>query len=305
MLKPFRFIIIFIFIFTWFKSSVLALSWPGKKTAPLPLKPKVYGLMEKKKLIEDYLKKEGIDWQKKLKDLSPEKRNNLISKIKSILSLNLTPQPKFEEKDGWYVFTTGANGNVKGKIPWGEYQIELEPVKEVELISLGKIQIFSQIQKRLYVGLKKGKGIKYVKKVSLPLTDKVIGKSSLSLLSNEDLVIQLFSDKNSNGQWDQKEKPVLWAGVKIKLKKISLERKVSFKKGINNIEFERVPKNFKTATQFLLAVMEANGNPEWLSDGYKMIVLANGQKFGRDFALVKNKKYWFSLKTPADLVAIY
>lgn len=289
-------------------SFVYAFSWPWqKKEVKDIVDPQLYEALEKRRLLEEYFKQEGISWEQKLVELTPEQRKRLVDQVNLILSLDLKPRPKFEEKDGVYIFTTGINGNAAGKIPFGIYKIEPEEIKGVKIITSSQININNQSKKRLYLGLKKGRGgIKYFKKAKkIPQEEKVLSIAELAPLTDEDLVVQLFNDKNSNGIWEKNEDAVSWAGVTVKLKKISREKQVHLNKGINKIKFEEMPKNFHSAAQLLLELTKAGGEPKWVGGQRKMLVLLGLEEYGRDFKLEKEKEYWVSLGLDANLTIVY
>jgi len=311
--KTLRIALIIVFnlcFFSFFLKTSYALTWPWQKKEQQQkiIDPQLYQSLQKRKIIEQYLQEQGLDWDTKINELPEEKRQQLIQEIGEIISFNSQPQPKFEKDDqkGTYTFTTGINGNASGQVPIGSFKVGVNKINDVNIICPEKLVLTHFRDNILYIGLNEGKGkvVFREEKSEHSSKAKIVNKTSLNL-KPQDLVIQLFADKNENGNWDGQEQAVQWAGVVVELQEQGFIKTVQFSQGINRVEINKGPISFTNALEMFLELEMAGGQPEWikLENGGPNQIFSwkNGSLYGQNFNLDKGSIYQVSLKNDTQL----
>ncbi|PIS09476.1 hypothetical protein COT75_01245 [Candidatus Beckwithbacteria bacterium CG10_big_fil_rev_8_21_14_0_10_34_10] len=311
-----------------FKRPVLAFSWPWQKQEKLQtmIDPNLYDVLEKRKILDEYFKEQGVSWDDNLVNIPEGKRNELFKKINQILSLDFTPQPKYEEnKEEWsYTFTTGINGNALGFVKEGFYQVRAKETEGINLYLTEEKVFYKNEEKRLYIGVNKGGGKVKSKSGEKSLFKRILEKlpfyepkkakslivnqASLGPVGPDDLIIQLFYDKNKNGIWDLGEEPVLWSGIEIKLQFLSQEGELELSSGLSDFIYSS-NYTFKTGLDLFLELSRAGVEPGWIKfkGGFedKIVSWNKGRLYGNDFDLQDGETYQIYTKKEVKLRAIY
>lgn len=149
--------------------------------------------------------------QQQLKNAVSASGSVSLLDIVKIATSSGVPKAEVVKKGADTFLSTGPVGEVKTDLVYGRYKVSLIPVPGVDFMGVpAEIDINKPIIE-IKLGLTEGTG--KVKGVQNVLNDKP--KSS----DLGKLVLSLYWDQNKNGQRDETEPKVFWAGVTIKLSK--------------------------------------------------------------------------------------
>lgn len=291
----------------FFPSFIYAFSFPWQKNKQkIPIDPYINELYQKKELLEKYLEEKGYNLKTPLSEIKEEDKEEVIEKVKEIAEVNLLPfsQFSYDQEAGEYTFITGLNGTAEGKIENGLYEVKIEKISGVSIKAPQYIIVSDFKEKKLLIGLKKGRSkIKYLKK------EKTVSDTP-DKEYNQIFVIQLFHDENNNGVREKNEKAVKWAGVKVVLKSVGKENKYQFAQGINEISFEKPPAGVKAAFDFFALLEKTGAEPQWIKikDGQANELFSWDpiySFFGEDFPIKAKQSYQFFTNKPAVVKFVF
>jgi hypothetical protein len=318
-------ILFFLSLISCSSASALTFPWQNKnKEINQALSPDLSEMLERKKIFEDFLKQEGIEWEDNFIDLAEGEKEKVVEKAQEIFGSNIRPNYMSfsSENDQEYSLSTGLSGNVAGNVLIGVYEIGVSEIKDVDIILAEKIAIKSSTGNRLFIGLKKGSG-RVIRKEYKPQQcwisfspfckektggEEIITRSKLEPLEADDLIVQLYHDRNGNGFWDQGEEPVKWAGVKIDLNLVGTRKKLKLDSGISKLVFDQDPANIEDAFDLFFSLEKAGGGPGWIKvlDGYQQVyAIDTSGIYGQPFRIEANRNYQIKLDKAIELSIAY
>lgn len=222
------------------------------------------------------------------------KRDGSINKeeLSDISRQNAVDPTVIQTTDG-YVFMTGEDGTVNGKLLPGEYMIQVPQYKVVGLSTPQALSI-KDGKTILAIGIKPNSNNKAIK----TKTSYRINIDAHAADNKEKQVETItFYDQNSNGKWDSSEHAVPWAGVQVELKKVNQEKLVNFNSGWNLFTLTAVPSKPLTASDLIQEIAKQGGYATTVStlenDSWKSFVVRGDKNYsGENFTIEPGKAYF-------------
>lgn len=149
--------------------------------------------------------------QVQLKNATTASGSVSLLDIVKIATSTGVPKAEVVKKGNEIFLSTGPVGEVKTDVVYGRYKISVIPIPGVDFVGVPTEIDIKQPISEIKLGLTEGTG--KIKGIQNVLNDKP--KSS----DLGKVIVSLYWDQNNNGQKDEKEPKVLWAGVTIKLTK--------------------------------------------------------------------------------------
>ena len=275
------------------------------------LDPGVYATIKKNLLLEKLL--EGRD----PKTLSPNQLHDLLMQTASVTSIPVIGD--ITGQDGVYVASTGQTGEARGVVPWGVYEVLVNPIDKIRVTVPKTILVSSRTGVTVGVAMQEEKKTSLFKNITQKLT------SFLSFLHKEnplptqpvseplftgELDVKLFKDENNNKIFDAGEKVVPWANVKIGLRKISHEDTVAFVAGENSFLVPQDGQNLKTTADIILQLSsrEQVATDIRITDPENptfAVAYKNGELFGTHFPLKPGQTYLIQVTAPVSFIVIH
>lgn len=311
-MKSSRLSLLFIFIFA------LTFRLPVEATSQA-VDPALFTVLERQAVIDQQIQEQGFT------SLSQEKLEQILT---TTLVAGSIPSTGAGLKNGAdFVFVTGLDGRAQGEIGIAEYELAVEPIKDVVMIlPYQRIVVGGEGGNKLDVAMTliKGKGqVKTAKYANYSLNfgqklvllmQKVLPRVSFfkskpqvseTASSGLQYEIRLYQDTNLNGFKDESEPLVPWANVKLFFKKVKDGKEWVLSSGENQLQFKKRPKNLTGAKKILEQVISGQSQVSFTSQSSNQsITYKNGQIYGEDFPIHRGNVYKLNLIQPAKLVIV-
>jgi hypothetical protein len=231
---------------------------------------------------------------------------------------------KIEVKNGGRLIqaTTDEFGLITLPLGLGLYSLKVDPISNYDLfLPAEKIRVTSSGYLNLEIGVKEGEGkiktpvsqqskksvfekIKNIfKKGQLPDTaPKAFAQTQEAQPTTLDqnqtqgsIKVSLFYDKNGNGQKDEGENLLPWAGVALALEKETEETSYNLLEGWNLVAFPMIPQSFKTASELVTDVAKQGGYvttvSRWNGSAWEEYIQRGSEPFGQNFTIEPGVPY--------------
>ena len=281
--------------------------------------PALFTVLERQVVIDQQIQEQGFT------SLSQEKLEQILTTTLAAGSIPSTGAGLKKGAD--FVFVTGLDGRAVGEVGIAEYEVSVEPIKDVVMtLPYQRIVVGGEGGNTIDVAMKLTKGEREVKTTKYAnysltfgqklvlLVQKVLARApffkakpqvSETALGGQRYEVRLYQDTNLNGFMDESEPLVPWANVKFNFKKLRDGREWVLSSGDNQLQFKKRPKNLTGAKKILEQVISGQNQVSITSQSSNQsITYKNGQIYGEDFPIHRGNVYNLNLIQPAKLVIV-
>jgi hypothetical protein len=199
---------------------------------------------------------------------------------------------------------TGNTGRVELNTVQGSYTVNARKLDGVDITIPSKI-VIKDSETMMYLGLRAGSGDvkKVTQKHEINLLEKAYAEENDK---NARVTLITYQDKNGNGQKDDDEEVLPWAGISIELQKTESDQSIPLMSGWNLVNIPHPVKSSFTASSLLQYIQSQGGYSTTVSKlengRWSSFVIRGDKSFGGDdFAIEEGKGYFVKTQRPVTI----